>query len=129
MGTMELILTLLILLTLVFFAWSVYRIFRFVRIGKTSYDPVTPPAWQIKSVFTYFFGQKRVVRETSGWGHFFIFWGFLVLGLATIEMFIRGYNPMFHWGQIFGHTIDAVFATLFFGPPKSEIHCAYPHLD
>ncbi|MFQ5677146.1 MAG: (Fe-S)-binding protein, partial [bacterium] len=96
-----------------FFTWSVVRIFRFVSIGKPAYDPVGNLGWRIKSVLENFFGQKPVVREPSGWGHFFIFWGFLVLGMATIEMFVRGYMPAFHWGMILGSTLEAVLKTSF----------------
>ncbi|MFQ5706161.1 MAG: heterodisulfide reductase-related iron-sulfur binding cluster [bacterium] len=109
----EIVLTALILASVGFFAWSVFRLFRFVKLGKPSYDPVDHWGWRIKSVLKYFFGQRSVVRELSGWGHFFIFWGFMILGLATIEMFVRGYVPGFNWGQVLGHTIDAVFVTLF----------------
>lgn len=113
MHLQQIVLTILILASVGFFLFSVYRKYRFVRLGKPSYDPIGDWGWRIKSVLTDFFGQKPVVREPSGWGHFFIFWGFLVLGLATIEMFVRGYNPNFHWGQILGHSIDAFLKTTF----------------
>ncbi len=113
MQTKQIILSILILASVSFFFWSVYRIYRFVRLGKPSYDPIDNWPWRIKSVLQDFFGQRPVVREPSGWGHFFIFWGFLILGLATIEMFVRGYNPEFHWGNVFGHQIEAVIATCF----------------
>src|SRR5699024_4775127 len=32
----------------------------------------------------------------------FIFWGFVVLQTATIELFIRGFVPSFHLSQIVG---------------------------
>ncbi len=113
METQEVVLTALILASVGFFIWSVFRIYRFVRLGKPSYDPVDHFGWRIKSVLQFFFGQRTVVREPSGWGHFFIFWGFLVLGMATIEMFVRGYNPDFHWGMLLGHSIEAFLATCF----------------
>jgi len=113
MQTNEIILTILILLSVGFHLWSVSRIFRFVSKGKPAYDSVDDYGWRIKSVFKYFFGQRTVVREPSGWGHFFIFWGFMILGLATIEMFVRGYKPDFNWGVVVGHAVDAVFVTLF----------------
>ena len=109
----EVVLTVLILASVGFFLWSVYRIYRLVRLGKPAYDPIRDWDWRIKSVLKYFFGQMTVVREPSGWGHFFIFWGFMVLGMATIEMFVRGYVPDFNWGQVLGSPIQAVLATLF----------------
>ncbi|MFQ5864878.1 MAG: heterodisulfide reductase-related iron-sulfur binding cluster [bacterium] len=109
----EIILTVLILVSVGFFFWSVFRIYRFVRLGRSSYDPIDYWGWRITSVISNFFGQKPVVRELSGWGHFFIFWGFLVLGMATIEMFVRGYVPEFRWGQILGTKIEAALTTCF----------------
>lgn len=109
----RIILTILIITSVSFFLWSVYRIFRFIKMGKPAYDPIKDWGWRIQSVLKFFFGQRTVVREPSGWGHFFIFWGFMVLGFATIEMFARGYNPGFHWGLVFGHQIEAVLATSF----------------
>ena len=107
------ILTILILVAVGFFLWSVYRITRFVLLGKPSYDPVKDWGWRIKSVMRDFLGQKSVIREPSGWGHFFIFWGFIVLGMATIEMFVRGYVPDFRWGHVLGSNIEAVLTTAF----------------
>lgn len=113
MQTQQVVLTVLILASVGFFIWSVFRIFRFVRIGKPSYDPVDNFGWRIGSVLKNFFGQMTVVREPSGWGHFFIFWGFMVLGFATVEMFVRGYNPHFYWGSILGTQIESVLKTSF----------------
>ncbi|MFQ5675984.1 MAG: electron transfer flavoprotein, partial [bacterium] len=75
MEAQEIILTILILVSVGFFIWSVFRMFRFVGVGKPAYDPVDNVGWRVKSVLKNFFGQKPVVREPSGWGHFFIFWG------------------------------------------------------
>jgi len=113
MQSSEIVLTVMILSSISFFVWSVFRIYRFVRIGKPAYDPVDRLGWRIQTVMQNFFGQKPVVREPSGWGHFFIFWGFLVLSMATIEMFIRGYSPTFHWGVLLGNGAAAVLATGF----------------
>ncbi len=113
MQLQQIVLTILIFASVGFFLFSVFRIYRFIRLGKPSYDPIGDWGWRIQSVLKDFFGQMSVVREPSGWGHFFIFWGFLILGLATIEMFARGYNPHFHWGQILGHPIEAFLKTAF----------------
>ncbi len=113
MALKQLVLTVLILASVGFFALSVYRMYRLVRLGKPSSDPIRNWGWRIKGVLTYFFGQKSVVREFSGWGHFFIFWGFLILGFATVEMFVRGYKPGFHWEQVLGPQAQALLSTGF----------------
>lgn len=113
MTAAEWILTVLIFSSVGFFGWSVWRKYLYVRSGKPSYDPVAEWGKRIDQVLVYFFGQRSVVREPSGWGHFFIFWGFNVLALATIEMFIQGYLPGFRWGHLVGPTLGAVFGSLF----------------
>src|SRR5262245_9515445 len=58
---------------------------------------------RIRAVLVYALGQQKFVRpeaayvgETaSGWMHFFIFWGFTILGLQILTMFGRAYSPHF----------------------------------
>lgn len=109
----QIILTSLILTSVGFFLYSVYRLYQLVSLGQPSYDPIKDWAWRVKSVLKYFFGQATVVRERSGWGHFFIFWGFIVLGMATVEMFVRGYDPHFHWGNLLGGKMESLLKTSF----------------
>ena len=35
-------------------------------------------------------------RIAPGWMHFFIFWGFTILGVQVVHMFARGFLPDFH---------------------------------
>lgn len=62
---------------------------------------------RLKNVAVYAFGQKKFVQpeprpgsriseQTAGWMHFFIFWGFTILGIQVIQMFVRGYFPDFY---------------------------------
>jgi Fe-S oxidoreductase len=59
---------------------------------------------RIRAVLVYAFGQKKFIRPeaayvgetTSGWMHFFIFWGFTILGLQIATMFGRAYSASFH---------------------------------
>jgi Fe-S oxidoreductase len=55
------------------------------------------PGQRIKAVLLYAFGQKKFVvgEQPAGWMHFFIFWGFLVLGLQILTMFGRAFSPHF----------------------------------
>lgn len=64
---------------------------------------------RIKGVLVYAFGQKKFVvgEQPAGWMHFFIFWGFLILGLQIVTMFGRTYSshffvPGFSPGQLGG---------------------------
>jgi Fe-S oxidoreductase len=58
---------------------------------------------RIQAVLVYAFGQKKFVRPeaarqgeaVAGWMHFFIFWGFTLLGAQVIHMFGRMFVPTF----------------------------------
>src|SRR5690606_30352316 len=49
------------------------------------------------SVLVYFFGQKKVAEEgpqhMSSKHHLFIFWGFLVITIASVEILVNGVIP------------------------------------
>ncbi|MFN8640785.1 MAG: (Fe-S)-binding protein [Candidatus Binatia bacterium] len=73
---------------------------RFDRVGE-----------RLKAVLEYVLGQKKFVvgeqplpgDRAAGWMHFFIFWGFTILGVQVIHMFARGFFPGFH---LPGLTVD-----------------------
>jgi ferredoxin len=59
---------------------------------------------RINAVVQYVLGQKKFVvgeqplkgDRAAGWMHFFIFWGFTILGVQVVHMFARGFFPGFH---------------------------------
>src|SRR5262245_27992317 len=59
---------------------------RFDRIGE-----------RINAVLVHAFGQKKFVsgEQPAGWMHFFIFWGFVILGVQVTTMFVRAYSEHF----------------------------------
>ncbi|MCL4504324.1 MAG: (Fe-S)-binding protein [Deltaproteobacteria bacterium] len=63
---------------------------------------------RIWSVITFVLGQKRVVREPSGWGHFFIFWGFIIITVGSLETFGVGLYHGFAYWNIFGKSFAAI---------------------
>jgi Fe-S oxidoreductase len=58
---------------------------------------------RIQAVLVYALGQKKFIRPevarqgeaVAGWMHFFIFWGFTILGIQVIHMFARMFVPTF----------------------------------
>jgi len=66
---------------------------------------------RVNAVVQYVFGQKKFVvgqqplkgDKAAGWMHFFIFWGFTILGLQVVQMFARGFFPGF---QLPGLSVD-----------------------
>ena len=93
-GTPTNILTVVLFLgALGVFAFVAYRLFKILMLGgeENRFDRVGE---RIKGVLVFVLGQRRVVREPSGWGHFVIFWGFLLITVGTVEGFVRGVWPV-----------------------------------
>jgi Fe-S oxidoreductase len=85
------------------FIYQVWARFNLLRAapGTVRLDRL---AERLRAVLVIAFGQKkfirpqvRWVRETlAGWLHFFVFWGFTVLGLQVVTMFGRAYDEHFY---------------------------------
>ncbi len=91
------IFTLVLAAFLGYFARTIYRRFVVLANAKPAmrWDQVPE---RIKAVLVYAFGQKKFLigEQPAGWMHFFIFWGFTILGVQVIHMFVRGFVPDFH---------------------------------
>jgi Fe-S oxidoreductase len=84
-----------------FAARTVYWLLRYVAWGKGKLELNDIPK-RIKGFLTYVIGQRRVISEPAGMVHLFIFWGFLILQVETIEYMIRGFEWGFHFSAIVG---------------------------
>jgi len=71
--------------------WQVYR---WVNLGKGTLGLDALPR-RVADLVSKGFGQKLVLRQPSGLGHAFIFWGFFVLTFGTIEGLFSGLFPSF----------------------------------
>src|SRR5438445_9294565 len=86
-----------------FFIYQVWGRFKLLRAatGTFTLDRIPERLW---AVVTIALGQEKFirpevswVRETlAGWLHFFVFWGFTVLGLQIVTMLGRAYSEHFH---------------------------------
>ncbi len=96
-----LVVSLLVVIGFGLAAHTVYWLFRYLLLGKREqrWD-----GWRerVCAFVRYALGQGRVIAEPAGILHFFIFWGFIVLQIETIEYLIRGVVDGFHWGQLIG---------------------------
>ena len=114
----NLIFAFVLLGTLLCFAITVVRLLRILELGSEEpVDRFSDTGRRILAFLKYFFGQARVIAEKDGFGHFFIFWGFIFLSLGTLETFIRGFNPDYSYAALIGDSGNAVFGGLldFFG--------------
>ena len=80
-----------------YFARTIYRRFQVLTKVKPvmKWDRIPE---RIQAVLVYAFGQKKFVvgEQPAGWMHFFIFWGFTILGVQVIHMFARGFVDDFY---------------------------------
>ena len=83
-----------------FFGWSCWRLARFVLKGKAE-KPFDRWGQRLLSVAIYFFGQAKVgevpsyeamlkKKSITSRHHLLIFWGFLIITLATSEFLLNG---------------------------------------
>jgi Fe-S oxidoreductase len=90
----------LLALALAFFGRTVYAMVRAASRGRPDGRPRLDqlPA-RLVSVLVYFFGQKKVAEEgpmhMSSKHHLFIFWGFLIITIGTVELLVNGVVPSF----------------------------------
>ena len=82
----------LLLASLAFFGWSVYRRFSLVLLGQPE-QRLDQPARRLKEMLLYAFGQLRVLKKPFGLNHFVIFWSFMILAVANAEFLVNGVLP------------------------------------
>ncbi len=93
----------LVVLGFAFAARTVFWLLRYASWGEGGLK-TDELAERVKGVITNVLGQARVIAEPAGVVHLFIFWGFLVLQLETLEYIIGGALPHFHWSTFIGDT-------------------------
>lgn len=99
--------SILLIAALYGFFSGVYRRYQFLRLGQEENRSDNSGA-RMRSFLKYVLGQGKVLAEPSGIGHFFIFWGFIILGFGELDFFsyglfgvhIPGFTaPWFTFGQ------------------------------
>ncbi|MBA3538053.1 MAG: 4Fe-4S dicluster domain-containing protein [Deltaproteobacteria bacterium] len=89
---------LLLAASLAFFARTVWLFGRAVALGTPEARPrLDDLPGRLMDVGIYFFGQKKVAEEgpmhRSSKHHLFIFWGFLIITIATADIIVSGVIP------------------------------------
>ncbi|MGH7914730.1 MAG: hypothetical protein ACREPW_08780, partial [Candidatus Binataceae bacterium] len=93
--------TLCILVALGVFFYQLWRRFQLLRRAVPDASRFDRIPERVRAVLVGAFGQWKFVRRnpgaerSSGWMHFFIFWGFIILGIQIITMFGRAYSGSF----------------------------------
>lgn len=105
------------------FALSLRRLVRAVRLGRQP-DPRLRGGLEkrLLAALEYGFGQKRVMEEKFGRNHFFLFWGFVVLGLDNAGFVLNGLFPHLSL-TLFGPVFYPLLTLLFDVVPLLVIAC------
>ncbi|MBA2661852.1 MAG: (Fe-S)-binding protein [Bradymonadaceae bacterium] len=85
-------------------ARSVYWLLRYVAWGKGDLK-TSDISMRLKGVLVNVVGQARVIAEPAGILHLFIFWGFIVLQLETMEYLVRAFVWDFHFSAYIGRPV------------------------
>jgi len=82
----------LLVASLAFFCYSMYRRFSLVLLGQPE-QRLDQPVRRLQEMLVYAFGQLRVLKKPFGLNHFVIFWSFMILTLANGEFLANGVFP------------------------------------
>ncbi|BDV44210.1 electron transfer flavoprotein [Geotalea uraniireducens] len=82
----------LLIASLLFFTWSIYRRLSLVSLGRPAHTFRSIGAG-LREMFLYAFVQKRVLRKSFGFNHFVIFWSCIVLAFVNVEFLVSGVVP------------------------------------
>ena len=111
------IFTPLFVLAFAAFGWSAWRLFTYLRRGRPEGGPDYKwDRWgkRITDVLVYWVGQKKVGEPVSyhaaakgitSWHHIPIFWGFLLIQIGALEMFLQGFHPGLTLEPVLGATL------------------------
>lgn len=84
--------TVLLVVTLATFAYSAHRRWRLMMVARRPENRADRVGERVAGVIKYVFGQLRMPRyPLAGWAHIIVFFGFCVLLLNSIMLWVRGY--------------------------------------
>src|SRR5215813_11922130 len=107
----QLVFAALLAVALGFFTYTAQRYIRVMLRGRPDLRPrFDQLPKRLLLVLVYFFGQKKVAEHQvpparQSIHHLFIFWGFLVITVGTVELLIAGFIPGFHYDVLIGSTL------------------------
>jgi len=101
------------------FFWRAWRLYRFLRLGRPE-ARLDHPWRRIRDELVIYLGQRKLLKRpyyVRGLAHAFIFWGFLVITIGTVDLLTSGIAGLHIPGAgsaVFAWTID-IFAVLVLG--------------
>ena len=96
--TENIIFSCILILSIGFFSFNMWKIVRNIRLGKSK-KCFDQPLKRTKILLKVAFGQTKLfARPISGILHALVYWGFLVITIGTLEMMIDG---VFNYDRVF----------------------------
>jgi Fe-S oxidoreductase len=100
MTASNVIFAVILVAALAFFTRSARRLTRWLDIGLDE-NRTDRPDVRTRNLLTIGFLQSKILRDPfGGMMHALVFWGFVVLGLGTVEILIQGLFTGFTWDTI-----------------------------
>ena len=98
------------------FFWRAWRLYQYMRLGRDE-ARIDHPWRRVRDELVVYLGQRKLLKRpyyVRGLAHAFIFWGFLVITIGTVDLLVSGIVG-FHLpgtgSALFAWTID-IFAIL-----------------
>ena len=93
-----------------FFAYNLQRLVSYLRIGRPE-TRTDHTLLRLRNVLVIAIAQRKILREpVAGAMHAFIFWGFVVLTLGTIEILFEGVWSRFSYALLLPDSLYAAYA-------------------
>ena len=120
------------------FAWRAWQLYRYLRVGRNE-DRTRYPLRRIRDELVVYLGQRKLLKRPyllRGIAHAFIFWGFLVITVGTVDLFLSGLlgshlpgtgTALFVWSvdllavAVIASIALAVVRRLSFPPPRMHV--------
>ena len=120
------------------FFWRAWRLYQYMRLGRDE-ARIDHPWRRVRDELVVYLGQRKLLKRpyyVRGLAHAFIFWGFLVITIGTVDLLVSGIVGFHLPGTgsgLFAWTIDifavlvlasiavALVRRLFFAPPRMHV--------
>jgi Fe-S oxidoreductase/nitrate reductase gamma subunit len=96
-GLKNIIFILVFLASISFFAYSCFKLLKYLKVAKKKDDRFDRIGERLKRVLIIAFAQSKLLRDPiAGILHFLIFWGFVLFIIAVLEAIIQGFYTPFN---------------------------------
>ncbi|MEK6207618.1 MAG: heterodisulfide reductase-related iron-sulfur binding cluster [Chloroflexota bacterium] len=120
------------------FTWRSWRLYQYMRLGRDE-ARIDHPWRRLRDELVVYLGQRKLLKRpyyVRGLAHAFIFWGFIVITIGTVDLLVSGILGFHVPGTgsgLFAWTIDifailvlasiaiALVRRLFFPPPRMHV--------